>query len=119
MGVLGIKGTGGCSFSTESLFAFFAKGFLVDNTFNLRFCTNYFSSFGVCCGWPFLLLETSFGAFVVPFSDVDLPFSGSGVMMLMMTMKITMSTTTMMTYLCHFQLVQLCDFGHSVFGVSI
>ena len=79
MGVLGIKGTGGCSFSTESLFAFFAEGFLVDDAFNLRFCTNDFVAFGVCSGWPFLLLETSFGAFVVPFSDVDLPFSGSGV----------------------------------------
>ena len=79
MGVLGIKGTGGCSFSTESLFAFFAKGFLVDNAFNLCFCTNDFVAFGVSSGWPFLLLETSFSAFVVPFLDVDLPFSGSGV----------------------------------------
>ena len=79
MGVLGIKGTGGCSFSTESLFAFFAEGFLVDNAFNLRFCTNDFVTFSVSSGWPFSLLETSFGAFVVPFSDVDLPFSGSGV----------------------------------------
>ena len=78
MGVLGIKGTGGCSFSTESLFVFFAKGFLVDDAFNLRFCTNNFGAFSVCSGWPFLLL-TSFGAFVVPFSDVNLPFSGSGV----------------------------------------
>ena len=79
MGVLGIKGTGGCSFSTEFLFAFFAEGFLVDDAFNLHFCTNDFAAFGVCSGWPFSLLETSFGAFVVPFSDVDLPFSGSDV----------------------------------------
>ena len=75
MGVLGIKSTGGCSFSTESLFAFFAEGFLVDNAFNLCFCTNDFAAFDVCSEWPFPLLETSFGAFVVPFSDVDLCFS--------------------------------------------
>ena len=75
MGVSGIKSTGGCSFSTESLFAFFAKGFLVDNAFNLRFCTNDFAAFGVCSEWPFSLL-VSFGAFVVTFSDVDLCFSG-------------------------------------------
>ena len=77
MGVLQIKSTGGCSLSTESLFAFFAEGFLVDDAFNLRFCTNDFVTFGVCFEWPFSLLETSFGAFVVPFSDVDLRFSGS------------------------------------------
>ena len=34
------------------------------------------AAFGVCSEWPFSLLETSFGAFVVPFSDVDLRFSG-------------------------------------------
>ena len=77
MSVVGIKSTGGCSFSTESLFAFFAEGFLVDDTFNLYFCTNDFAAFGVCSEWPFSLLETSFSAFVVPFSDVNLPFSGS------------------------------------------
>ena len=54
----------------------FAEGFLVEDAFNLRFCTNDFTAFGVCSGWPFSLLETSFGAFVVPFSDVNLPFSG-------------------------------------------
>ena len=75
--MLQIKSTGGCSLSTESLFAFFAEGFLVDDAFNLRFCTNDFVTFGVCFEWPFSLLETSFGAFVVPFSDVDLRFSGS------------------------------------------
>ena len=73
--MLGIKSTGGCSFSTESLFAFFAEGFLVDDAFNLRFYTD-FVTFSVCSEWLFSLLETSFGVFVVPFSDVDLPFSG-------------------------------------------
>ena len=67
MGVLGIKSTGRCSFSTESPFAFFGKGFLVDDAFNLRFCTNNFTAFGVCSEWPFSLLETSFGAFVALF----------------------------------------------------
>ena len=75
--MLQIKSTGGCSLSTVSLFAFFAEGFLIDDAFNLHFCTNDFVTFGVCSEWPFSLLETSFGAFVVPFSDVDLHFSGS------------------------------------------
>ena len=69
--------TSGRSLSKEYLFAFFAEGFLVDDAFNLLFCTNDFVTFGVCFEWPFSLLETSFGAFVVPFSDVDLCFSGS------------------------------------------
>ena len=39
-------------------------------------CTNDLAAFSVCSEWPFSLLETSFGAFVVPFSDINLRFSG-------------------------------------------
>ena len=56
--MLGIKGTGESSFSTESLFAFFAEGFFVDDPFNLRFCANDSS-------------ETGFGAFFADFLGFD------------------------------------------------
>ena len=56
--MLGIKGTGESSFSTESLFAFFAEGFFVEDPFNLRFCANDSS-------------ETGFGAFFADFLGFD------------------------------------------------
>ena len=104
--MLGIKSTGECSFSTESLFAFFVEGFLVDDALNLHFCTNDFTAFGVCSEWPFSLLETSFGAFVVPFSDVDLCFSGFDEDV--NDDNVDDDDDVLMS----FQLVQLCDFSH-------
>ena len=35
-----LRCTGESSFSTASLFAFFAEGCFVDDPFNLRFCAN-------------------------------------------------------------------------------
>ena len=56
--MLRIRDTGESSFSTESLFAFFAAGFFVVDPFNLRFCANDSS-------------ETGFGAFFADFVGFD------------------------------------------------